>query len=131
MCGPNDGGIKRGDSGRTGDEQAGHQNVVSVHGSGVPGGDGGATGNVTAVPDSLAEPVSGSWVDSGDALEQAGELEGFEIADAEDPMLGLTGIGNRPPEDWAADTGPARDEKEVDEVEPPPDAGHELGEPRA
>ncbi len=116
MCGPNDGGIKRGDSERTGDERAGQQNGVGIHGSGVPGGDGGATGNVTAVPDSLAEPVSGTWVDSSDALEEAGELEGFEIAEADDPRLGLTGIGNRPPE--------------VEEVEPPPESDQKHGKPR-
>jgi hypothetical protein len=77
----------------------------------VPGG-GGATGNVTATADSLAEPVSGTWVDSRDALDA---LEGFEVADADDPMLGLTAIGG----------GPARDEQEVEEVERPPEPGDE------
>ncbi|HUA83966.1 MAG TPA: hypothetical protein VMB85_08915 [Bryobacteraceae bacterium] len=80
----------------------------------VPGG-GGATGNVTAAADSLAEPVSGTWVDSRDALDEAGEVEGFEIGDADYPMLGLTAIGG----------GPARDEQEVEEVERPPEPGDE------
>jgi hypothetical protein len=110
MFGPNDGGIKRGDSERTGEEPAGQTNGVGIHGSGVPGG--GATGNVTATADSLAEPVSGTWVDSRDAQDA---LEGFEVADADDPMLGLTAIGG----------GPARDEQEVEEVERPPEPGDE------
>ena len=121
MYGPNDGGIKRGDRAETGDDRAGKKDGVGLHGSGVPGGDGGATGNVTAIPNSLAEPVTGTWVDSSDVVAEAGELEDFEIVDANDPMLGLTGVPGHPPEDWAANTGPSRDETDVDEVERPPE----------
>ena len=120
MCGPNDGGIKRGDRAATGDDRAGPTDGVGVRGSGVPGGDG-ASGNVTAEPNSLAEPVSGIWVDSNDVLEQLEESEGFEIADASDPVLGFTNVPGHPPEDWAADTGLACDQSQIAEIQPPPE----------
>ena len=34
------------------------------------------------------------------------DLEDLSIVDAEDGSLGLTNIGNKGPDDWAADTGP-------------------------
>lgn len=120
--GPNEGGIKRGDRAATGDDQAQHEDGVGREGSGVPGGDGGATGHVTGATDSLAEPVEG-FVDTDDAVEEISEdLEPFEIMDADDPRLGLTDVLDRPAEDWAANTGPSNDaeQEEPAEVQSPP-----------
>ena len=51
--------------------------------------------------------------DTGDleARPKDGEDPGVEdltVKDATDPDLGLTGIGDVPAQDWAADTGPTR-----------------------
>lgn len=35
-------------------------------------------------------------------------LDDLTIRDADDPSLGITNVGNIGPDDWAADTGPAR-----------------------
>lgn len=47
-------------------DEIGHKDGVGPTGSGVAGGDGGATGHVTAAADSLAEPVTGLWVTPDD-----------------------------------------------------------------
>lgn len=39
---------------------------------------------------------------------RGGDLEDLTVKNAQDPSLGLTGVGDRKPEDWAADTGPTR-----------------------
>jgi hypothetical protein len=70
-CGPNDGGIERGDSADTGDEEAG--------------------------------PTDGA-------------LDDLTVLDADDPSLGLTDIGDVPPEDWAADTGPTHSAEEKNRI---------------
>lgn len=85
---PNDGGIKRGDG-------------VGPDGSGVRVGDDGPGGMPTADPSSETEVLESTGHGGGD-------IEGLTIVDATDPSLGLTGIGEIPADDWAADTGPAR-----------------------
>src|SRR3954468_8489376 len=37
-----------------------------------------------------------------------GALEELEVCDAHDPSLGMKNIGDVPPDDWAADTGPTQ-----------------------
>ena len=44
----------------------------------------------------MAKDVSGS------------DLDDLNVRPAQDPSLGLTNVGDREPEDWAADTGPTR-----------------------
>jgi hypothetical protein len=45
-----------------------------------------------------------------------GDLGDLTILEADDPTLGLTNIGGKPGEDWAADTGPTRSNEEMDET---------------
>jgi len=40
-------------------------------------------------------------------------IEDLTVVDADDPTLGLTDIGDIPPDDWAADTGPSRNPTEL------------------
>lgn len=52
-----------------------------------------------------------------------GALEELNVRDAHDPSLGMTNIGDVPPDDWAADTGPTQtgEAAEDDWIEMPPD----------
>jgi len=45
--------------------------------------------------------------DSSGMEQEVLEDDSFEIVDATDGRLGLTNIGDKPAEDWAADTGPS------------------------
>jgi hypothetical protein len=49
----------------------------------------------------LRDSIAGDGADS--------ELEGLTIRNAEDPRLGMTNVGGKPAQDWAADTGPTRE----------------------
>lgn len=111
--GPNDGGIKRGDREDTGDNEAAPNQGTGRGGSGVRAVDDGPAGMPTADPSSIAGDVPIDY--SGDeevpeAVEAGstggGGIDDLTILDADDPNLGLTGIGEIGPEDWAADTGP-------------------------
>lgn len=103
----NSGGIKRGDRADTGDEKARPTDGVSEAGSGVRGGDSDDVGHPTANPSSLGG--TSSFHDSGMArLGGDGDLEDLTVHGGSDPDLGLTDVGDRPPEDWAANTGPTR-----------------------
>jgi len=121
--GPNDGGIKRGDSMETGDEEARPTDGVGPDGSGVRSGDDGPAGMSTGDPSSEAEVLS-SYGYSG------GGLEDLSIVDADDPSLGLTDIGEIPADDWAADTGPSRNPSELHGLttKKPGDRGSTLSE---
>jgi hypothetical protein len=120
-CGPNGGGIKRGDRADTGDDRAARRDGVGEHGSGAPGGSGGSTGHVTGETDSLAESGGGTSIDSADLLDTDSDLEDLTVRDASDPSLGLTGTADHPAEDWAADTGPSKTaESESQDVQQPP-----------
>jgi hypothetical protein len=105
-CGPNDGGIQRGDRADTGDEEARPTEGVSPAGSGVPGDEDDWSGRPTANPDALA----GGPAVSSEGMAQigdSGDLEDLNVVDASDPSLGLT-TGDSPGDDWAANTGPTR-----------------------
>jgi hypothetical protein len=118
MAGRNDGGIKRGDRADTGDLEARHKDGVSQLGSGVPGGDGGATGHVTGSTDALAESRSGVELLSDEVPQDDGGIDDLYASDADDPTLGMTDIEDRPAEDWAANTGPSKSGRaEHEEIE--------------
>ena len=123
----NDGGIRRGD--RRKKNLVRRKPGVGPHGSGLPGGDGGATGHVTASADSLSEPVDRDWADSSDTLHAAEDMQDFRISDFRDPALGLTNVPGHPPQDWAADTGPTHTGEERSESIPAPDERAELSPP--
>lgn len=97
----NDGGIKRGDSAETGDEEARPQDGVGPGGSGVRGGEKGEAGAPTFDPSSLEEV-------SGDSHWGTEDVEDLTVKPMTDASLGLTNVPGHPPEDWAADTGPTR-----------------------
>ena len=89
--GPDDGGIKRGDRANTGDEVA------------LP-----FSGDADEIDDQF------------DTLENypmaGGDLAELTILEADDPALGLTNIGGKPGQDWAANTGPTHSNEEFDET---------------
>jgi hypothetical protein len=119
-CGPNDGGIKRGDRADTGDLEARPTEDASEEGSGVPGGYGGSTGHPTADPDSLAEPKEVIAIHPVDEIKPDGWIDDLSIKDAGDPSLGLTGVPSHLAEDWTADTdGPQSAEDELGDELPP------------
>ena len=92
-CDPSDGGIKRGDRADTGDEQ------------GLPLGEYANADDFEGASDIL------------DNYQSVGsDLADLTVLEADDPALGLTNIGNKPGEDWAADTGPTRSNEEFDET---------------
>jgi hypothetical protein len=104
----NDGGIKRGDSMETGDNQARPTDGVGLDGSGVRAGDDGPAGMPTFDPSSEEEPTSvDETFDAADQIPSGG-IDELTILSADDPSLGLTDIGDVPPDDWAADTGPTQ-----------------------
>jgi hypothetical protein len=88
--------------------------------AGMPTGDpsaGGLNSRPEALPaDEAAEFENGSGV-----------LDELEVMQGDDPRLGLTNRGNVPPEDWAANTGPARNPDRGVETENPQDKGSTLG----
>lgn len=88
------GGIKRGDSAETGDLEA----------DVTPNADRGGSANGAMVTgDASALGISRGRT----PLSPGGnDLDDLTVMDADDPALGLTNIGDVPPDDWAADTGP-------------------------
>ncbi len=96
--GPNDGGIHRGDREDTGDNEARPDELG--HGSAQP----------TIDPTGLGGGNSLGHLDRQqfDFEQERSDYDGLEITNAEDGRLGLTGVGNKPPEDWAADTSVTR-----------------------
>ena len=84
-------GVRRGDAARTGDLEA------------RPPADRG-----TEIDDGPAGMPVGEYVseyDSETMIEEGNEqMEGLTIVSADDPSLGLTNVGDKGPEDWAADT---------------------------
>ena len=97
---PNRGGIKRGDRADTGDLQAQPTETADRSGSGAQGGGGGAEGQVTGNPSALGRAEGPTDLKPGGNL-----LDELTVHEATDPELVLTAVRNRPPEDWAADTG--------------------------
>ncbi|HZL56998.1 MAG TPA: hypothetical protein VFC21_07955 [Bryobacteraceae bacterium] len=98
------GGIKRGDGAETGDLEARPTQTVDRAGSGTDSG--GAT--VTGDPSALGVSRGQTPLKTGDSA-----LDELTVKNASDPDLGLTDIGDVPPDDWAADTGPTRSTEEA------------------
>jgi hypothetical protein len=96
--GPNDGGIKRGDREDTGDEEARPDEMGS--GYAQPTVDPTSFGGES----SIRHPAS----DQFDPKSEIGETDGMEVMEPTDGRLGLTDVGKKPADDWAADTGPTR-----------------------
>lgn len=93
------GGIKRGDRAGTGDLEAQPTADADRTGSG-------AGPNVTGDPSAGGENRGQTRLKPGDT-----NLDELTVKDASDPDLGLTDIGEVPPEDWAANTGPTHSEE--------------------
>src|SRR5438270_2885061 len=89
----NQGGIKRGDSAETGDLAARPTEDVDSAGAGTPF-------KASVDPSALGPSRGRTPLDGGD-----NDLDDLTVYDASDPTLGLTNIGEIPPDDWAADTG--------------------------
>jgi len=123
-CGPNDGGIKRSDRADTGHEQARPTDGVTCEGSMVWGGEHGEQGEPTADPSSLGAQdrvSSGGSVDVDETFSRpddeptsGAEIDDLTVLPAGNGTLGLTNIGNKPPEDEIADTGPTRTNEEME-----------------
>ncbi len=96
--GPNDSSIQRGDREDTGDNEAQPDEMGS--GPARPTVDPTSFGGIT----SIRHPSS----DSFDAEEELRDTDGIEIVQSTDGRLGLTNIGDVPPDDWAADAGNTR-----------------------
>lgn len=65
---------------------------------GLKRGDGAETGDLEARPTETPDPIDSGFSEN--------DLAGLTVKDVSDSSLGLTNIGDIPPEDWAADTGP-------------------------
>lgn len=93
--GPNDGGVQRGDSENSGDNEARptEKGTGSAHATVDDTAFGGAS--------SIHHPSSGHF----DLEQERDNLDGIEIMQADDGRLGLTNVGDVPADDWAADTG--------------------------
>jgi hypothetical protein len=93
-----DSSIKRGDREDTGDNEA--RPTETGSGSAIPTVDSTSLGGTT----SIRQPS----VRGFNAEEELREDYGMEVMEATDGRLGLTDIGDVPPDDWAADTGPTK-----------------------
>jgi hypothetical protein len=94
------------ETGETEDNEARRNDGTGPDGSGVRAGDDGPAGMPTADPSSEAEVLESVGYSGGG-------LEDLTILEADDPTLGLTDIGDVPPDDWAADTGPSRNPSDL------------------
>jgi len=98
QLGPNDSSIHRGDRQETGDNEA--QPTETGSGPARPTADPTSLGGTT----SSRRPPSGGF----DADEELRDNYGMEVVEPTDGRLGLTNVGDVPPDDWAADTGPTK-----------------------
>jgi hypothetical protein len=64
--------------------------------------------------------------ESADLDNASGELDELTVVKGNDPRLGLTNLGSQPPEDWAANTGSARNPDRGVETENPQDRASTL-----
>jgi hypothetical protein len=85
---------------------------VTRSSSGVQGGDGGPAGQPTVDPSAGGMPPRDSDMSPDEARIGKDDLDNLNVVDADDPRLGLTNHGKVGPDDWAANTGPARDAEE-------------------
>ena len=85
---------------------------VTAAGSGVRAGDDGPAGMPTgdASAGGLASGASPVIVNDEEGLEEgeSGGIDDLNVTTAGDERLGLTNLGNKPAEDWAANTGPSQ-----------------------
>jgi len=85
---------------------------VTRHGSGVRAGDDGPAGRPTGDPSAGGLQVGRpdvSPLDQGEPVEpEPDQMDDLNVLKSSDPRLGLTNRGQKPPEDWAADTGETR-----------------------
>ncbi len=79
---------------------------LSRNRGGITGGDRADTGDLEARPTEGADP------NDLEPRQDENDLEDLTIHGASDPDLGLTDIGDVPPDDWAADTGPSHSGEE-------------------
>jgi len=81
---------------------------VTSGGSGVRAGDDGPAGMPTGDPSAGGLSV-GHPNDTGELVPAgSGGIEDLNVTAANDPRLGLTNRGQKPAQDWAADTGPTK-----------------------
>jgi hypothetical protein len=94
----NDSNITHRDRGDAGDDEA--RSTETGSGSATP------TVNSTSLGGtaSIRQPPSQGF----DANEELHDEYGMEVVEPTDGRLGLTNIGDVPPDDWAADTGPTK-----------------------
>ena len=95
IFGPNDSSISRGDREDTGDNEA--RPTEKGSGPGHPTVDDTAFGGSS----SIRHPSGGNF----DLEQEREDSDGIEIMEATDGRLGLTNVGDVPPDDWVADTG--------------------------
>jgi hypothetical protein len=93
-----DSSIKRGDREDTGDNEA--RPTETGSGSAIPTVDPTSLGGTSSI---RQRPGHGFNAD-----EELQEDYGMEVMQPTDGRLGLTDIGDVPPDDWAADTGPTK-----------------------
>lgn len=98
LLGPNDSPIHRGGRSDTGDDEARPDELGS--GDAQPTVDPTSFGGTTSIRHSES--------DQFDPKEELGDQDGMETMLPTDGRLGLTNVGNKPADDWAADTGPTR-----------------------
>ena len=98
FLGPNDSPLHRGSGEETGDNEAQPDDLES--------GDAQATVDPTSFggTSSIRHPTS----EHIDIDEEGRDNDGFEIVLPTDGRLGLTNVGDKPPDDWVADTGETR-----------------------
>jgi len=98
QLGPNDSPIHRGDREETGDDEARPDELGS--GDAEPTVDPTAFGGTSSISHPTRAHV--------DFDEELNDSDGFEVMEPTDGRLGLTNIGNKPADDWAADSGETR-----------------------
>ena len=96
--------IKRGDREDTGDDQA--RPTQTGSGPAIPTVDSTSLGGTSSI---RQHPERGF-----NAEAELREDYGMEVMEATDGRLGLTDIGDIPPDDWAADTGPTKSAESED-----------------
>jgi hypothetical protein len=96
--GPNDSSIQRGDREDTGDNEARPDEMGS--GPAAPTVDPTSFGGTSSIRHPSSNPF--------DLESEREDLDGIEIMESTDGRLGLINVGNKPTDDWAADTGETR-----------------------
>ena len=93
--GPNDSSLHRGAGAETGDEEARPDELGS--GPAQPTADPTSFGGTSSIRHGENSKF--------DVEQEREDYDGLEVMEATDGRLGLTNVGDVPPDDWAADTG--------------------------